>query len=177
MTGSDDRSIRASDADRDGTATRLRVAVNEGRLSLDEFDERLRGAYAAVTRGDLEPLTADLPAQPSDPAQPSEAIRSSDPTQSSDQVRSAGQAQVAGHSESAEAARKQRHRRKLSKEWRDWAGTSVILIGIWGVISLVTLDVRVFWPAFPIGIWAVVLLAGMLFGDDDDDGDQSSDRS
>lgn len=165
MTGSDDRSIRASDADRDGTATRLRVAVNEGRLSLDEFDERLRGAYAAVTRGDLEPLTADLPAQPSDP------------TQSSDQVRSAGQAQVAGHSESAEAARKQRHRRKLSKEWRDWAGTSVILIGIWGVISLVTLDVQVFWPAFPIGIWAVVLLAGMLFGDDDDDGDQSSDRS
>jgi Domain of unknown function (DUF1707) len=36
--------------------------VGEGRLTLDEFSERLELAYAARTRGDLDPLLRDLPA-------------------------------------------------------------------------------------------------------------------
>ncbi len=57
-----DRShIRISDADRAATAERLRIAVDEGRLDLTEYDERLRSAYAATTYGELEPITADLP--------------------------------------------------------------------------------------------------------------------
>ncbi|HKN99947.1 MAG TPA: DUF1707 domain-containing protein, partial [Pseudonocardiaceae bacterium] len=56
--------IRASDADRTVVADRLRAALDEGRLTLSEYDERLRLAYAAVTYGDLAPLTADLPAPP-----------------------------------------------------------------------------------------------------------------
>lgn len=54
--------VRASDADRTAVADRLRVALDEGRLGVDEYDERLRLAYAAVTYADLKPLTADLPA-------------------------------------------------------------------------------------------------------------------
>jgi uncharacterized protein DUF1707 len=60
-----DRShIRISDADRARAAERLRIAVDEGRLDLTEYDTRLRSAYAATTYGELEPITADLPAVP-----------------------------------------------------------------------------------------------------------------
>jgi len=56
-----DRELRVSDADREDVVGRLRRAVSEGRLSMHEFDERAVAAYEAKTRGDLEPLTADLP--------------------------------------------------------------------------------------------------------------------
>ena len=52
--------LRASDADRERTAERLRSAGGDGQLSLDELDERLQAAYAARTRGELERLTTDL---------------------------------------------------------------------------------------------------------------------
>lgn len=54
--------VRASDAERDAIVGRLNQAVGEGRLTLDEFSERLELAYAARTRGDLDPLLRDLPA-------------------------------------------------------------------------------------------------------------------
>ncbi|MBZ4018221.1 DUF1707 SHOCT-like domain-containing protein [Streptomyces purpurogeneiscleroticus] len=54
--------LRASDADRDRVAEVLRDALAEGRLGMEEFDERLEAAYAARTYGELVPLTADLPA-------------------------------------------------------------------------------------------------------------------
>src|SRR5687768_14423487 len=53
--------MRAADADRQQVAERLRQALDEGRLDLNEYDERLQRAYAARTYGDLEPLLADLP--------------------------------------------------------------------------------------------------------------------
>lgn len=58
------RAIRASDADREGVVTILREAFGEGRLTLDEFEERTAAAYASRTYGDLLDLTADLPVQP-----------------------------------------------------------------------------------------------------------------
>ena len=57
-------SQRASDADRDVVAERLRIAAGEGRIELWEPDERLGQAYGARTYGELAPLVADLPAQP-----------------------------------------------------------------------------------------------------------------
>ena len=54
--------VRASDAERDAVVGRLNRAVGEGRLTMDEFSERLELAYAARTRGDLDPLLRDLPA-------------------------------------------------------------------------------------------------------------------
>jgi hypothetical protein len=54
-------SRRASDAERDAVADRLRTAAGEGRLDPDELDERLGKAYAARTHADLEGLTTDLP--------------------------------------------------------------------------------------------------------------------
>jgi Domain of unknown function (DUF1707) len=60
--------LRVSDAEREAAADRLRAAVAEGRLTLDEGDERLAAAYAARTRAELDPLTADLPEPPAAPA-------------------------------------------------------------------------------------------------------------
>jgi hypothetical protein len=58
-SGSD---LRASDGERDVAVGRLNQAVGEGRLTMDEFSERVELAYAARTRGDLDPLLRDLPA-------------------------------------------------------------------------------------------------------------------
>jgi hypothetical protein len=53
--------IRASDADRDRTAALLREHHAAGRLTAEEFSERLDKAYAAKTLGELDELLADLP--------------------------------------------------------------------------------------------------------------------
>lgn len=53
--------MRASDADRDSVAHRLREALAEGRLDPDEHSERLDAVYRAKTLGELVPLTEDLP--------------------------------------------------------------------------------------------------------------------
>jgi hypothetical protein len=128
-----DRShMRISDADRAAAAERLRIAVDEGRLDLTEYDARLRSAYAATTYGELEPITADLPAVP--------------------------ETTLPAAKESAAAA----ERRKWLNEWRDWLGGAIIMIAIWGTTSLVSGDLHAFWPAIPLGIWAAVLLAGAI---------------
>jgi hypothetical protein len=57
-------SIRASDADREAVAERLRHAAVEGRLEPDELEERLHAALRARTYGDLRRLLSDLPAKP-----------------------------------------------------------------------------------------------------------------
>jgi class 3 adenylate cyclase len=58
-----DRSLtqRVADADRDRTVTLLREHVVEGRLTLDEFSERMGAALEAKTRGELDAVMADLP--------------------------------------------------------------------------------------------------------------------
>ncbi len=61
-------SERVADADRDRTVTQLRENVVEGRLTLDEFSERVGLALAARTRGDLDAVMADLPQVPRAPA-------------------------------------------------------------------------------------------------------------
>jgi Domain of unknown function (DUF1707) len=62
--------MRASDADRDRAIDVLRAAAGDGRLTADEFGERLGAALASRTLGDLAGLTADLVAGPglADPA-------------------------------------------------------------------------------------------------------------
>jgi hypothetical protein len=63
-------SLRASDADRECTALRLRTAAVEGRLAPDELEQRLEVALAARTEGELRRTVEDLPA-PRPPATPS----------------------------------------------------------------------------------------------------------
>lgn len=53
---------RASDADRDRAADALREHLAAGRLTIEEFNERLDRAFAAKTLGELEQVMADLSA-------------------------------------------------------------------------------------------------------------------
>jgi hypothetical protein len=52
--------LRASDADRNAVAERLRDAFADGRLDEEEFDVRMQRALSARTRQDLEGLLGDL---------------------------------------------------------------------------------------------------------------------
>lgn len=65
--------VRASDAEREVAADRLRDAAGEGRLTLEELAERSGAAYSAVTRTDLDQLVADLPAPGTEVAYPKPA--------------------------------------------------------------------------------------------------------
>jgi len=69
--------ILASDAERERTSDVLRQASIEGRLTLDEFSQRVEQALAARTRDELQTVTRDLPAvaptRVFQPAQPTQA--------------------------------------------------------------------------------------------------------
>jgi hypothetical protein len=56
--------IRVGDADREATATQLREHYADGRLTLDELNERLDQAFAAKTKADLDAVMRDLPVAP-----------------------------------------------------------------------------------------------------------------
>jgi hypothetical protein len=60
-------SLRASDADRDRVADLLREHTAHGRLTIEEFSERVGAAYAATTRRELDRLIVDLPVALPDP--------------------------------------------------------------------------------------------------------------
>ncbi|AEV82849.1 hypothetical protein ACWT_1830 [Actinoplanes sp. SE50] len=53
--------LRTSDSEREQIAGLLREAMTEGRLTLDEGEQRLGAAYAATFRDDLDVLVRDLP--------------------------------------------------------------------------------------------------------------------
>jgi len=54
--------MRAASADRERAVDVLKAGFAEGRLTQDEYNERMGRAYAARTYGELTALTADLPA-------------------------------------------------------------------------------------------------------------------
>jgi len=58
----DDAQLRASDAQRDSAAAEIREHYAAGRLTDDEFTERLDAVYQARTQGELRELRRDLPA-------------------------------------------------------------------------------------------------------------------
>jgi hypothetical protein len=53
--------LRVGDADREAVATSLREHYADGRLNLEEFQERLDATFAARTDRDLHRITSDLP--------------------------------------------------------------------------------------------------------------------
>ncbi|HEY2793949.1 MAG TPA: DUF1707 domain-containing protein [Micromonosporaceae bacterium] len=68
--------VRVSDAEREAIVARLNDATSEGRLTLEEFSERVTQALAARTRGDLDVVVHDLPQTAfGAPARPSSAGR------------------------------------------------------------------------------------------------------
>lgn len=140
-----DPAIRASDADRELTVERLREAHAEGRLTAEEFSERVDEAYAARTHGDLAPLTRDLPS-------PARGARTGD--------------------EATPARRDPSDRRPGRPDpalpdgrgaWGVWAAAVLVNVVVWAVVSLSAQEWIYFWPVWVAGPWGAVLLAGWLF--------------
>jgi hypothetical protein len=135
-----DPSLRASDNDRETVASQLRAARQDGRLDTEELEDRLERAYAAKTFGDLAPLTADLGPAPSAAAAPAPAPAAPAP------------------------AVDEPDPTNWRLRWSSWAGTSVLLIGIWAITCIASGKLYFFWPIFPIGFIALGLVAGMFSG-------------
>lgn len=55
------RDLRVSDAEREHVGELLQRAVGQGRITVDEFTERMDAAMAARTRGELNSVLLDLP--------------------------------------------------------------------------------------------------------------------
>ncbi|MCV2491227.1 DUF1707 domain-containing protein [Geodermatophilus sp. YIM 151500] len=139
--------LRAGDADRTATADLLGKHMAAGRLTLDEYDERLARAYAAKTYGELAELTADLPsARPA--ATPAPATRPpTAPRPHPVAMRSCGGSPWSrpGH-------------RDLAHAWRAWLTTSITVLAIY-VMTGVIGGFGYPWPVWVIGPWGLVLLA------------------
>jgi TM2 domain-containing membrane protein YozV len=52
--------IRATDVEREAVAAMIRASAEDGRLRLDEIDERLDAVYEAKTHGELAEVVADI---------------------------------------------------------------------------------------------------------------------
>lgn len=133
--------LRAADVDREFVAERLRGALNEGRLTLTEYDDRLKETYAARTYGDLKALLTDLP-----------------------ETTSPGQSQMmpASSHDAVHADRSHEHgrsRKWVAAQWSSWITVACILVVVWALSGADS-----FWPAWPLGIWGAVLLASTIRG-------------
>lgn len=139
----DDRQkMRASDADRQEVIERLRTALDEGRLKMEEYIDRVGHATEAVTYGDLAPLYADLPesgavARPDPhppapatppPAPPVRASRGGMPT-------------------------------PLKVLWTIWGAAVSVNLVIWFIVSVSAHHLIYLWPVWVAGPWGAILLA------------------
>jgi hypothetical protein len=136
--------MRAADADRQAVADQLKAALDEGRLDLHEYDERLQQAYAAKTYGDLQPLLGDLPsARVPAPRRPVGA--------------------------NLDATSADLTRRWVTAVWSSWAAVVGITVVVWLVSSLAATDLLYFWPVWVAGPWGAFLVfvtvAGLASGE------------
>ena len=146
----DAASYRAGDADRERVAERLRVALEEGRLNLDEYDERLRQVYAARTYADLDALIADIPGVT--PPSQSQLVQSS-----RDGVPARWQADAAGRYPDAT-------RRWVLSQWDTWIPVVAVCVAIWAVATVLNGVVCYFWPGWVAGPWGALLLVQSIRG-------------
>ncbi len=152
----DDAALRAGDSDRDRVAAVLASAFAEGRLTRDEYDTRLAAAHAAVTFGDLAPLTADLPGG------------SATPVPAGAPVAAAPVAPAPSPASPARGTGADR-RKGLAAAWGAWAGVSLLMVVIWlgTVITRGDAAMPSFWPIWVIGPWGAAMVIASLTSRDD----------
>jgi hypothetical protein len=144
----DAKSYRAGDADRERVAERLRVALEEGRLNLQEYDDRLREAYAARTYADLDKLVADIPGVA--------------PVSSSQVVPSDG-AQLRWRP-AADGRYPDATRHWVLEQWSSWVRVVAICVAIWAAVWIVGGERAYFWPVWVAGPWGALILVQTING-------------
>jgi hypothetical protein len=128
--------MRAGHADRERVLDRLRRAHVEGRIDVQEFDERIAATLAARTYGELAAVTVDLPADPGPPA----AVEPVRP------------AAAYAHDPAAD----------LRSGASAWAAASATTMAIWVVGCIASGGLMYPWFLWVAGPWGVVLLATWL---------------
>lgn len=126
--------MRAGDADRDNTVTILREAFAEGRLSQEEFDERLERAHQARTYADLAVLTTDLPNPATDVAPVNQK----------------------------EVDKYRKDRKDLRSAWASWLGVGVLVNIIWFATWMGDGPAPYYWPIWVIGPWGGAMVIWSL---------------
>ena len=125
-----DPNIRASDTDRDRTASLLREHLAAGRLSPEEFSERLDLAFAAKTVGEIDALLKDLPGI--------DLYRLPD-------------AALTRHPDRSRPHRGGRHR-GWRAAWGAWFTVVLICFVVWGLTGR-----SYVWPLWVAGPWGAAL--------------------
>jgi hypothetical protein len=138
----DPMGIRASDHDRQEVVDRLRAGLEDGRLKMEEYVERVGLAYQAVTYRDLAPLQADLPSarmrmEPRGPQAPATAPRAT--------------AAPGGVFASLPTA--------LKVLWTIWLTVVSINVVIWALVSGTGGHLAYPWPVWVAGPYGAVLAA------------------
>ncbi len=149
MSQPPDPRLRAGDGDRDAVAEQLREAHAEGRLTMEELDDRLGRTYAARTFADLAPLTADLPPRPfgGSITRPAEIAR---PRTANVPAPRRG-AQSGSWIDSG-----------LRAGWYAWTVAVSINVVIWLIVTVTSGDPVYFWPIWVAGPWGAVLIVTTL---------------
>jgi hypothetical protein len=132
-----DPNIRVSDIDRDRAAALLREHHAAGRLTPEEFSERLDRAFAAKTVGEIDDLLKDLPGI--DLYRLPDAALTRQPRQR--QARSSGRASGAWRA-----------------AWGVWLTVTAVCFVVWGLTSAP----GYVWPLWVAGPWGAILAGSWL---------------
>jgi hypothetical protein len=139
--------IRASDADRERAVAQLRQHLADGRLTMEEFSERVDEAYAARTTADIDHALRELPhvavkdlgrARPGQPA--------------------------------AARQRSLQERRAFRASLVSYVAVNSLLVLIWLVTVIGSGDLQYFWPIWPILGWGIGMAvhAWKVYGEPDE---------
>ncbi len=135
----DPAEMRAGDGDRQAVADQLKAALDDGRLDLGEYDERLRRAYAARTYRELHGLLTDLPGTV--PAQRSRVEPGAGAAGAPAPVPQPG-----------------------VPAWvRPYGAVVFIAVAVWAIASISSGELLFFWPVWML-IPFVFVVAGMMGG-------------
>jgi hypothetical protein len=135
-----DPNIRASDTDRDRTASLLREHLAAGRLTPEEFNERLDRAFSARTLGEIDSLLRDLPSIDLYRLPDAELTR---------RPRPAGQG----------SDHRRGHRAAWRAAWGSWFTVVLVCFVVWGLTGA-----GYVWPLWVALPWGAVLAGGWVTG-------------
>jgi Domain of unknown function (DUF1707) len=151
----DNPQMRASDADRDRVSAMLREHMAAGRLTLDEFQERLDALYTAKTLGQLDEITADLPGI--------DLYRLPEATMRESQA-TRGDSSLIAPEPPGRTSHVWRH------QWASWASVTMMLFVIWLITAVSSHSAAGLWFLWVSGPWGAILLGRWIFGQHPDGG-------
>jgi hypothetical protein len=148
MNTRDSNAMRAGDGDRHQVVEVLRAALDQGRLTLSEYDERVATAYHATTYADLNALLEDLPKTEKG------ALALPTPTVAA----WIGPAGAAGSPPAKVSQPQRRIPLALQILWMIWGSAVAINVVVWTIVT-VTTGWTYPWPLWVAGPSGVALLA------------------